>query len=177
MPELNLTPTFNTWAQLTMLHLYILTTRLRCLPPPTFSTWSQHLTDHFFLGAETRMETLHSITSRGARSKYLKDLFQQWRGVLVSYDEGLVKGDAVLASAVWRNVFSGKEDVDPVRLAMVVAYLRREVMRCAGEGDAMSWSRFGGLKSEEPVVLMKSHFMDKPLPVDAGGVTKGQAKV
>jgi cytochrome b pre-mRNA-processing protein 3 len=149
-----------------MLHLYILTIRLRCLPTATAKTWSQHLTDHFFLLAETRMDTLHSIASRSVRSKYLKDLFLQWRGVLVSYDEGLVKGDAVLASAVWRNVFSGKEDVDPVRLAMVVAFLRREIARVAREGEAMSWAKFGGLKGEEPVVLMKSHFMDKPLQAD-----------
>jgi cytochrome b pre-mRNA-processing protein 3 len=162
-----------------MLHLYILTTRIRCLPASTAKTWSQHLTDHFFLGAETRMDTLHSIASRSIRSKYLKDLFLQWRGVLVSYDEGLVRGDAVLASAVWRNIFGGREDVDPVRLAMVVAFLRREVSRVGGEGEAMAWGRFGGLKSEEPVVLMKSHFMDKPLPADVsstGGARKTHTK-
>ena len=121
------------------------------------------------------MDTLHSITARGVRSKYLKDLFLQWRGVLVSYDEGLVKGDAVLASAVWRNVFGGREDADPVRLAMVVAWLRREVGRVSSEGDVMQWSQFRGLKSEEPVVLMKSHYMDKPLSLDP--TTSGPGKV
>jgi cytochrome b pre-mRNA-processing protein 3 len=120
------------------------------------------------------MDTLHSITSRGVRSKYLKDLFMQWRGVLVSYDEGLMRGDAVLASAVWRNVFGARDDVDPVRLAMVVAWLRREVSRVSSEGDAMQWSRFGGLKSEEHVVLMKSHFMDKPLSLDPTSVKQGK---
>lgn len=120
------------------------------------------------------MDTLHSITARGTRAKYLKDLFLQWRGVLVSYDEGLMKGDAVLASAVWRNVFSGKDDVDPVKLAMVVAWLRREVARVSSEEDAMSWSRFGGLQGEEHVVLMKSHYMDKPLSLDP--TTKGNLR-
>ncbi|KIW00679.1 uncharacterized protein PV09_07863 [Verruconis gallopava] len=162
--ELGLVPTFNNWAQLVMLHMYVLTTRLRCLPAPVAKTWSQNLTDHFFLAAETRMDTLHGITMRGIRSKYLKDLFLQWRGALVSYDEGLVKGDAMLASAIWRNLFGGREDVDPVRLAMVTAWLRREVRRVSAEVDMIDLARFGNLKSEEPVVLMKSHFMDKPLP-------------
>lgn len=175
--ELNLNPTFNNWAQLTMLHLYVLVTRIRCLPTATAQTWSQHITDHYFRDAEERMDTLHSITARGTRSKYLKDLFLQWRGVLVSYDEGLVKGDAVLASAVWRNVFGANEDVDPVRLTMVVAWLRREVGRVSIEDDALRWSKFGNLKSEEHVVLMKSHFMDKPLSLDPTSAKSGKTVV
>lgn len=148
-----------------MLHLYITTTRLRQLSPSTCKTWSQHLTDHFFTHAEEKMEVLHTMTSRGTRAKYLKDLFQQWRGVLISYDEGLVKGDAVLAAAVWRNLFGGAEEVDAVKLAMVVGWLRREVVRVAGEADGSveAWVGFGPLESEESLVLMKSHLLDKPM--------------
>ncbi|KAF2400666.1 hypothetical protein EJ06DRAFT_509469, partial [Trichodelitschia bisporula] len=126
---LSLEPTFATWTQVTMLHMYILTVRLRCLPAEAARSWMQHLTNHFFFAAETRMESYHGIHSKGIRAKYLKDLFDQWRGVLAAYDEGLVRGDAVLAGAVWRNVCKGAEGVDPVALATVVAYLRREVAR------------------------------------------------
>jgi len=57
----------------------------------------------------------------------LKDLFLQWRGVLAAYDEGLVKGDAVLGSAIWRNLYRGQEEVDWEKVAIVVAYMRRAV--------------------------------------------------
>ena len=73
--------------------------------------------------------------ARAVRNNYLKDLFVQWRGLLAGYDEGLVKGDAVLAAAVWRNVFAGMEEVDAVRLAQVVGYVRGVIKGLEGMGD------------------------------------------
>lgn len=77
------------------------------------------------------MDTLHDLGSRGVRNKYLKDLFVQWRGIIAAYDEGLIKGDAVLGAAVWRNLWKasptgpdGKE-IDWTKVAWVVAYMRR----------------------------------------------------
>lgn len=74
------------------------------------------------------MLLLHTISARGIRNRYLKDLFLQWRGIIAAYDEGLIKGDAVLASAVWRNLFKGEDDVDWRNVAMVVAYMRKAVV-------------------------------------------------
>ena len=74
------------------------------------------------------MLLLHTITARGIRNRYLKDLFLQWRGILAAYDEGLVKSDAVLGSAVWRNLFKGDEDVDWRNVAMVVGYMRKAIV-------------------------------------------------
>ncbi|KAK3176945.1 hypothetical protein OEA41_008271 [Lepraria neglecta] len=121
---LGLTPTFNTWAQITFLHMYLLTARLRSFPPAHAPTWHQHLLDHFFYIAEDRMVTTHNIAARSIRNKYLKDLFVQWRGLMAGYDEGLVKGDAVLATAAWRNVFKGCEEVDFRGVGEVVSYIR-----------------------------------------------------
>lgn len=74
------------------------------------------------------MNILHTITARGIRNRYLKDLFIQWRGVIAAYDQGMVEGDAVLGSAVWRNLFKGDEDVDWVKVGLVVGYMRRVVV-------------------------------------------------
>lgn len=126
---LELPVTFNTWAQVMYLHMYALTARLRKFPADHVRIWEQNLLDHFFYAAEDRMAMWHGMTARGIRNKYLKDLWVQWRGVLVSYDEGLIKGDAVLGAAVWRNVFQAREDVDLADVAAVVSYLRREIAR------------------------------------------------
>lgn len=99
------------------------------------------------------------------RTKYLKDLYVQWRGLLAAYDEGIVKGDAVLAAAVWRNIFKANEDVDIRALAQIVSYMRRllkglddlpddEVTR----GDLT----FGSPAAEKGVVDVRSKMMDLP---------------
>lgn len=164
-PDLGLSCAFNTWAQVTFLHMYILTVRIRLFPAEHSPTWQQHLIDHFSFAAEQKMEQQHAITSGSVRSRYLKDLFIQWRGILAAYDEGLVKGDAVMAAAVWRNIFKGAEDVDPVHLATVVSYLRKEIARVGALSDdliANGVVDFGHPSAENSAVIMKSKLMDAP---------------
>lgn len=123
--------------------MYLLTVRLRALQnAESFQTHSQHLFDHFSHNAEHRMVTLHDLSSRGIRNRYLKDLFIQWRGVLAAYDEGLVKGDAVLGAAVWRNIWKASstdhngQEVDWVKIATVVGYMRRILSELAETSEA-----------------------------------------
>lgn len=143
LTDLGLLPTFSTWSQVTFLHMYLLTVRLRALPfPDSVRTHSRHLFDHFSHNAEHRMVVLHGLTSRPIRNKYLKDLFIQWRGILAAYDEGLVKGDAVLGAAVWRNIWKasptgpdGKE-IDWTKVACVVSYMRRVLVELSKVEEA-----------------------------------------
>ncbi len=107
-----------------MLHMYLIVVRLRCLEREAYQNWQQQLVDHFFFEADLMMDVKHHIKSRMQRQKYLKDLFVTWRGVVLAYDEGVIKGDAVLAEAVWRNLFKGREDVDLRVLAAVVSWMR-----------------------------------------------------
>ncbi|RFU26666.1 hypothetical protein B7463_g9665, partial [Scytalidium lignicola] len=163
--ELGLKPTFSTWSQVTMLHMYLLTARFRCFSSSDSQIWQQHLLDHFFYDAENRMVINHNMHARGTRNKYLKDLYIQWRGLLAAYDEGVVKGDAVLAAAVWRNVFKANEDVDIKGLAQIVSLMRR-TLRDLDELDEldikMSPVQFGAPEEERQTVELKSSLMDQP---------------
>lgn len=153
--DLGLLPTFNTWAQITFLHMYLLTVRLRHFPASHAPIWHQNLLDHFFYAAEDRMVTLHNIAVRSLRNRYLKDLYTQWRGTLVAYDEGLIKGDAVLGAAVWRNLWGGREDVDMEKVAMVVSWMRRslrELERARDQDIAGAEIRFSDPARERAVV-------------------------
>lgn len=124
--EIGLEPTFSVWSQVCFLHMYILTVKLRTLDSEkSFLDYQRYLIEHFSNAAEDKMALLHGMSARGIRNKFLKDLFQQWRGVLYAYDEGLMKGDAVLAAAVWRNLWKASEDVDWEKVALVVGYMRR----------------------------------------------------
>ena len=126
--EIGLEPTFSTWSQVTYLHMYLLIVRLRGLDDQaSFQNYQRYLLEHFSHAAEDKMLIFHGMAARGIRNRYLKDLFLQWRGLMAAYDEGLVKGDAELAGAVWRNLFKGDEEVDWVKVAEVVAFIRKSV--------------------------------------------------
>ncbi|KAH0498984.1 hypothetical protein TgHK011_006207 [Trichoderma gracile] len=130
-----LPPTFSTWSHVTMLHLYLVNARIRCLERDAYRNWQQQLIDHFFFECEKKMHIDHNITSSALRQRYLKDIFVQWRGLLLAYDEGLIKGDAVLASAVWRNLFKGDPEVDPRALVAIVGWMRSGLVALEGASD------------------------------------------
>jgi cytochrome b pre-mRNA-processing protein 3 len=147
-----------------MLHMYILTVRLRYFPSQYSTIWLQHLHDHFFYEAEHRMTIFHAISAKGVRQKYLKDLYDQWRGVTAAYDEGLIRGDAVLATAVWRNVFKAREDVDWTKVALVVAFMRRGLRGLDKAQDRQivgGLIRFASPMSEAAMVDAESEWMNK----------------
>lgn len=134
--------------------MYLLTVRFRAFQKhETAHEYSRNLVDHFSHTAEVRMDILHGLTQRPIRVKYLKDLFLQWRGVLIAYDEGLVKGDAVLGAAVWRNLFKGSatgpdgKEVDWTQVARIVAYMRRVLNELAAVDDASLVAAVSGEKS------------------------------
>ncbi|KAM4060240.1 ubiquinol-cytochrome C chaperone domain-containing protein [Hirsutella rhossiliensis] len=128
-------PSFSTWSHVTMLHLYLLNARARCFEREAYRSWQQQLVDHFFFECEKKMHLDHNITSSALRQRYLKDIFVQWRGLLLAYDEGLIKGDAVLASAVWRNLFKGSPAVDPRALLAIVGWLRASLAALEATSD------------------------------------------
>jgi cytochrome b pre-mRNA-processing protein 3 len=114
----------------------MLQVRFRMFPETHAPVWIQHLTNQAFYAAEDRLVIWHKFNANTLRQKHLKDMFAQWRGVLLSYDEGLVKGDAMLAAAIWRNLMGSREDADFEKLAQIVGYMRRELKRLDNATDA-----------------------------------------
>ena len=122
------------------------------------------------------MISSHRISARSIRNKYLKDLFLQWRGLTAAYDEGLARGsDAVLATALWRNVFKADPEVDLRKLGLVVSYLRgilNGLESIEDEGIAGGEVVFGELRSEKEGVLVKSKMMKAAFKFDAGSIER-----
>lgn len=112
------------------------------------------------------MTIYHNMVASSVRNRYLKDLYVQWRGVLAAYDEGLVRGDAVLATAIWRNVFKAEEDVNFTGLGEIVSYTRGVILRLdqiGDEGIAGGDVVFGSPGSEREGVLVRTRMLDAPL--------------
>lgn len=84
----------------------------------------------------------------------------------MAYDEGLYKGDAVLASAVWRNVFKADENVDITKLAAIVSFMRkaaRALDALPDESVVKGQFKFPDPAGEASVVGVKSRMLDLPL--------------
>lgn len=80
------------------------------------------------------------------------------------FDEGLCKGDAVLAGAIWRNLFDGKPDVDVELLAIITSYVRRVLSGLDKVSDETVYAgrvEFGNPLDEKPVVMRESRFLEK----------------
>jgi cytochrome b pre-mRNA-processing protein 3 len=159
--------TFNTWAVVCFVHMWILKVRIRHLPRRMADHWNELLTNHFFWTAEKTMDFEHKIDAT-QRKKYLDSYFQVWTGAILALDEGLAKGDAVLAAALWRLLFDGADGVDPERLALATAYVRRELARVSRLDDAVlarGYVGFGQPLGDE-VLAKKSSWMRAPFEED-----------
>lgn len=172
--DFGLLPTFSTWSQVTMLHLYLLVVRLRCLEKDAWQAWQTQLVNHFFLHAEEMMEINHGMTSRMVRQKHLQNLFETWRGVILSYDEGLVKGDAVMAAAVWRNIFTSREDVDMRHVAAIVSWMRLVLRNLDRTLDPALLYHGANIFKVQPAAELK--VVDEPVPNAVSGTESSQEK-
>ncbi|PWN48845.1 hypothetical protein IE53DRAFT_318649, partial [Violaceomyces palustris] len=103
--ECALPETYQTWFQLTNLHIYLLLVRFRALPPDQAKIYSQELVNHFFIDAESRMRDRFGVQTSRLVKGYMRDMHMQHRGSVLGLDEGLVGGDHRLAQAIWRNVW------------------------------------------------------------------------
>lgn len=131
-----LPPTFQTWFQITQLHLWMLMVRMRALPKNVGHHYQQQMTNHFFNDAEARLRVVYQIRDGRIIQTYMKDLLLQWRGSVAAYDQAMTEGDAVLAAALWRNMYGAKTDADLVCLDKMVEHVRVNLKRLDVAADA-----------------------------------------
>lgn len=125
--DLKLPRTFSQWFQITLLHEWILFVRMRAMPFKYGRNYQQKLVDRTFADIEMRLFEEMNVNSGRIADQYLKDFNTQMRGAIFAYDEGFFTDDATLATAVWRNLFSGRKNIDMVHLEAVVRYIRSQL--------------------------------------------------
>ena len=87
-----------------------------------------------------------------------------------------MRGDAVLAAAVWRNVWAGREDVDFRGLGAVVGFIRGGVADLGKLGDeaiAGGDVVFGDPGEQAELVKKRSRWLDRPFEEEAKTPGKG----
>ncbi|KAH3663482.1 hypothetical protein WICMUC_005921 [Wickerhamomyces mucosus] len=125
--DLLLPRTFTQWFQITALHTWILSVRMRAMPFKYGRNYQQKLIDRFFRDMELRLHDEMNVNSSRISDQYLKDYNAQLRGIVCSYDEAFASDDSTLATALWRNLFNARENVDFVHLEAAVKYVREQL--------------------------------------------------
>lgn len=120
---------FHSWFMLSLVHVWLVLVRLR-LDGAEGQRLADALFQFFWSDVERRLVAL-GFTNPLIFSKNLTLYTKFYYGTVVALDESVNGSDALLADAIWRNVFSLSDDVSPRTLAMLVHYVRRELYRLA----------------------------------------------
>lgn len=122
------------------------------------------LVDTFFEDIEMRIYYEYNIKSHRFIQKQMKMLYENFRGLTVAYDEGILKNDAVLAAAFWRNLFQTTPNtVDFEKLAKIVNYFWKNMKLLDMSGqEAFQTGEFGFLSPDRtpPGMEWQPHYED-----------------
>lgn len=83
---------------MTILHVWLVNLRFKAEGLPGKDA-TQELFNHIWIDADIR---LNKAGVKARVGKVMEDLVDSYYGQSLAYAEGLVKGDAILASAMWR---------------------------------------------------------------------------
>jgi cytochrome b pre-mRNA-processing protein 3 len=121
---LGLPKSFSQWFQVTILHYWMLSVRMRAMPFKYGKNYQQKLVDRIWRDMELRMSEELGINSTRIIEGFLKDYHTQMLGCVMSLDEGLMTDDITLGAALWRNVLNGNPEVDMRHVEALVSYVR-----------------------------------------------------
>ncbi|EDQ89140.1 uncharacterized protein MONBRDRAFT_32573 [Monosiga brevicollis MX1] len=124
----DLPDTFQSWYLITQLHLYFFLVWLKQAGGDGPFVYKQMVT-LFWEDVDHRMRIM-GVDDRTIQQESLRELFSMFYGLIFAYDEGVAGDDMTLAAALWRNMFhDARADVDGQKLAVMVEYVRREMLR------------------------------------------------
>ncbi|XP_013413465.1 ubiquinol-cytochrome-c reductase complex assembly factor 1-like [Lingula anatina] len=130
LQEFDLEDSFETWATLTMLHMWLLAVRIN-RPGEDLNynvkTYKENFGELFMEDVENRLKALGreiiTLAERDEAKEHFWGLFQH---MLLGMDEGMLSDDKCLAGAIWRHVFHVKPK-EPEHLASMVEYVRKQI--------------------------------------------------
>ncbi|EPS38219.1 hypothetical protein H072_7971 [Dactylellina haptotyla CBS 200.50] len=164
--ECGLVPCLRTWCSISNLHVWMLMVRIRHLEPRARAKmWQQNLINHYYFDIEELLTKRHMVSSNSRRQKTMKELYEGFRYMILTFDEALIRGDAWMAQAVWRCLYVSKEDMDMQKLAIITSYIRRILsgLEKLDEETILSAQVFFGNPMDElPVVERFSEILPPP---------------
>lgn len=117
--------TFQSWFLVNQLHVWMCLVRLKVEGKDGRFVYRK-LVEIMWQDVEERMKVM-GVDDSSVRRESLRELVENFYGLIFAYDEGLLSHDRVLAAALWRNMFHDKQNTDAIKLAEMVDYVRRQV--------------------------------------------------
>jgi len=117
--------TFQSWFYIMHLHVWMILVRLK-QEGKYGKNISYQMVEIMWQDVEQRVKLI-GVEDTSERRETMEELAQQFFGLIIAYDEGLLSHDRVLASALWRNLFYHKENTDAESLALLVGYVRKQI--------------------------------------------------
>lgn len=119
----SLPDTLNSWFVVTQLHVWMCLVRMR-QEGREGKYMCQYLVHSMWEDIDQRNKILGiSAVQRKEATKVMTETFY---AAIFGYDEGILSDDAVLAAALWRNLFSCQCE-DPRQLELMVEYVRKQM--------------------------------------------------
>uniref|UniRef100_A0A1B6LGQ9 Ubiquinol-cytochrome c chaperone domain-containing protein n=1 Tax=Graphocephala atropunctata TaxID=36148 RepID=A0A1B6LGQ9_9HEMI len=122
--EMSLPDTFNSWFLVTELHVWMLMVKAMELGN-NGRVIRNYIVEAMWADVSMKSRKLGAENYSAAREQ-TKLLGDQFQAALVTYDEGLLSDDKVLASALWRRFFE-RSCNDPKNLETMVKYVRMQM--------------------------------------------------
>ena len=117
--------TLQSWFLVNSLHVWFCLVRLKAEGGEGRLVYKQ-LVQALWADIRQRMKAM-GINSPTDTKIGMEQLSQQFFGLIVAFDEGLLSDDMILASSLWWNLFSEKETTDFLAVAQMVNYVRLQV--------------------------------------------------
>jgi cytochrome b pre-mRNA-processing protein 3 len=118
--DIALPPTFQSWFSLTHLHVWMVQSKLQN------KKMNNALADQLHNDLQLKLYAL-GIDNVRIYDSYMKELMASYFGGNLAMDEGFEGGDAMLASALWRNVFLMDEAIETEKLVKMADYVRKQM--------------------------------------------------
>lgn len=126
--KFNLPNTFNSWFLITELHVWMLMTRAMAEGPEKGQDGKfmrNCIVEALWGDVNKRAKKLNPGNPSEMRNQ-IQILSEQFQAALITYDEGIMFDDKVLAGALWRRFFEMKCD-NYEHLETMVKYVRKQV--------------------------------------------------
>ncbi|KAK3774851.1 hypothetical protein RRG08_008401 [Elysia crispata] len=123
--DINIPDTFASWFQLLQLHVWLLNVKLSQIGLEGVLL-KENVYKAMWQNVEIRLDTFKDLLGSEKRN-FMQSFYSSMILSTLYYDEGLIGSDKQLANALWISLYRMSEDVDPEKLDLMVAYVRKQV--------------------------------------------------
>lgn len=116
---------FNSWFNVTALHVYFLLNKAKT--EGAFSSiFNKNIIDLMWIDMNYRLK-LYGVERNDHRKENMKTLYSYFNGFIMAIDEGIIGSDSTLASSIWKS-FNFKTNTTNIEvLCTIIKYIRQHV--------------------------------------------------